>query len=94
MTTVNEGPASVMPIRRKNDDLKVTFRILTDYLPETDIVATRINLLINGKQFNVSFESGIGELKLPKSVDGFMCKANADDLVSALRGLVDTIEKQ
>lgn len=71
MTNVNVGPAIVKIPEEEQKELNTSFRIIADYLPGTDKIIARIDVLIggepavagmkigskSGKQFNITLQS-------------------------------------
>lgn len=99
MISVQRGPVTLIPDSHR-PKFDISFRMVTSYITGTDSEVTRLDVLLRDplEQLNVSFTSGIpGEfdLKVPRSgVSGGMAvKCSRRDLIEALRGLADALDK-
>lgn len=99
MTQVHEGPAFSLPQEdRRDNELDTGFRVLTDYIVQTDTRILRLDILRSGVQFNVGIQVSETEhpnlLVMPKRLNGCSVRANGQELIGALRGLADRLEQQ
>jgi len=97
MIKITKGPQADYEARFGEVGDVVDFRIVSDYHIQTDTILTRLDVKVDEEHWhNAVFTSvRLRQLKIPQvGVDGaWGAGANRQDLIEALRGLVDALEQ-